>query len=237
MASRRHCEEMIRQGQVKVNGKTVKKLPIFVDTSQDIVYVAGKKLRFEPKVYYLLHKPKKVVCTNSEQEKRLRAIDLLRDVKCRVYPVGRLDTDSKGLLIMTNDGELANQLTHPRYGVSKTYLVEVDGWVTGDEVQKLKKGIWLQYGRASMEKIIIRQRNSHRTILEIVLKEGQNRQIRRMLSRLSHSVKGLTRIKIGPLSLYGLGPGKFRPLKPKEVEKLRRQASVKDEPELKKTRE
>lgn len=222
--SRRHCEEMIEQGLVKVNGKTVRKLPVFVDTEHDRITVAGRKLRFEPKVYYLLHKPKKVVCTSAEKEGRLRAIDLMKGVKYRVYPVGRLDTDSKGLLLMTNDGEMANQLTHPRYGVAKTYLVEVEGWVKGDEINKLKKGLWLEQGRASMESVQIRQRNTRRTILEIVLKEGQNRQIRKMLSRLGHSVKSLTRTQIGPLSLHGLGPGKYRPLKPGELKALRKNA-------------
>jgi len=222
VASRRQCEELIREGQVRVNGKIVRKLPIFVEVGEDVISVAGRKLRFEKKVYYLLHKPKKVVCTNSAQEGRLRAIDLLKGVKERVYPVGRLDTDSKGLLMMTNDGELANQLTHPRYEVPKTYIAEVEGWVTGEEIEKLKKGIHLQAGKGHMEKIKIGQRNSRRTILEITLREGQNRQIRRMLARLGHSVKSLTRVQIGPLSLKGLGPGKYRALKAGEIKALRR---------------
>jgi len=225
LASRRHCEEMITEGLVKVNGKVVKRLPVFVDLEHDSIIVNGRKLKIEPKVYYLLNKPKKVVCTNADPQGRLRAIDLLKGVRHRVFPVGRLDTDSNGLLLMTNDGELANQLTHPRYGVSKTYQVTASGWITGDEIQKLKKGIHLQQGRAHMERIKIQHRNSRRTVLEITLQEGQNRQIRRMLARLGHSVKELTRIRLGPLSLRALGPGRFRPLTSQEVKKLHQAGS------------
>jgi len=222
VASRRQCEEMICQGLVKINGTVVNKLPVFVEPTCDVIVVSGVRLKIEPKVYYLLNKPKKVVCTNSDPAGRLRAVDLLKNVKFRVYPVGRLDTDSKGLLIMTNDGELANQLTHPRYGVAKTYVAEAAGWVTGEDIRKLKKGIHLEQGKACMESIKILQRNSKQTNLEIVLREGRNRQIRRMLARLGHSVHQLTRVRIGPLTLRGLGPGKFRQLKPAEVKSLRK---------------
>ncbi|MBN1764811.1 MAG: rRNA pseudouridine synthase [Sedimentisphaerales bacterium] len=222
IASRRNCEEMILTGQVKVNGKVVHDLPVFVDPIHDSIVVSGRKLRFEPRVYYLLNKPKKVVCTNYDPDQRKKAIDLLNGVKYRVFPVGRLDTDSRGLILMTNDGELANHITHPRYGVPKTYIVEVSGWVTGDEVDKLKKGIHLEHGPASMESIKIVNRNSKRTDLEIVLREGQNRQIRRMLARLGHSVHQLTRVRMGPLTLRGLSPGKYRALTPKEVTSLKK---------------
>ena len=141
VASRRHCEELIRAGEVKVNGTVVRKLPVMVDPQHDHIVVSGRKLRYETKVYFLLHKPKKVVCTNQDPQGRKRAIDLLVGVKQRIFPVGRLDADSKGLLILTNDGELSNELTHPRYGVSKTYIAEVSGSVSGEEIAKLKKGM------------------------------------------------------------------------------------------------
>lgn len=222
IASRRHCEELILDGQVKVNGKVVRDLPCFVEPGHDTIVVGGRKLLpVQRKVYYLLNKPKKVFCTNSDPQGRVCAVDLITGVRERVYPVGRLDADSQGLLLMTNDGELANQLTHPRYGVVKTYLVELDESITSDDVEKLKKGIHLEQGKASAEKVVIVRSGPKQTLLEIWLREGRNRQIRRMLARLGYSVKQLTRIRIGKLSLRGLGPGKFRPLTDEEVKHLR----------------
>ncbi|MBN1844572.1 MAG: rRNA pseudouridine synthase [Sedimentisphaerales bacterium] len=221
VASRRHCEEMIREGLVSVNGKVCTELPILVDTARDRIRVAGRRLHVEPKVYFLLHKPKKVVCTNYDPQGRRRAVDLLTGVKQRVYPVGRLDTDSRGLLILTNDGELTEQLTHPRHGVVKTYVAEISGLITAEQVDQLKKGMYFESGKATAERVKILRRGPKRSLLEIALREGRNRQIRRMLSRLGHPVQELTRVRIGPLTLRGLGPGKFRPLQPKEVQRLR----------------
>jgi len=222
IASRRHCEQMIREGLVKVNGKVVTKLPVLVDVQQDRIIVSGRRLKFEPKVYYLQNKPRKVVCTNYDPQGRRRAVDLLSGVKERVYPVGRLDADSKGLLILTNDGELANLLTHPRYGVVKTYVAEIDGKITGEALGKLKKGMYFAEGRASAEDVRILRRGPKRSLLEITLREGRNRQIRRMLLRLGHPVRQLTRVRIGRLTLRGLGPGKSRPLTDAEVKSLRK---------------
>ena len=222
IASRRHCEEMILDGKVKVNGKVVLNLPVMVEPKHDVIIVSGKKLRPEKKVYYLLNKPKKAVCTNSDPEGRRRAIDLLTGVRERVYPVGRLDTDSNGLLILTNDGELANQLTHPSYGIVKTYIAEVQGYVTGEKTAQLAKGIFLPTGKAQIEGVKILERNKRRSLLEIQLREGRNRQIRIMLLKIGHSVKHLTRVKIGNLTLRGLGPGKFRELTKAEVTALKR---------------
>lgn len=221
IASRRHCEEMIRDGLVKVNGQVVSTLPVLIDPQQDRIIVSGRRLRFESKRYFLQNKPKNVVCTNYDPQGRRRAVDLLRGVKERVYPVGRLDADSRGLLILTNDGELANLLTHPRYGVIKTYVAEIDGRITGEELAKLKKGMYLPQGRASAERVKILRRGPKRSLLEITLREGRNRQIRRMLQRLSHPVRQLTRVRIGRLTLRGLGPGKCRPLTEAEVKSLR----------------
>lgn len=222
IASRRHCEQMIRDGLVKVNGQIVTKLPVLVDLQCDRIVVSGRRLRFEPKVYFLLNKPKNVVCTNSDPQGRRRAVDLLRGVKERVYPVGRLDVDSKGLLILTNDGELANLLTHPRYGVIKTYVAEIDGRIDGEAIRKLKKGMYFAEGRAAAEDVRILRRGPKRSLLEITLREGRNRQIRRMLLRLGHPVRQLTRVRIGRLTLRGLGAGKCRPLTDAEVTSLRR---------------
>ncbi|MBI9019086.1 MAG: rRNA pseudouridine synthase [Phycisphaerae bacterium] len=224
IASRRHCEEMITEGKVKVNGTVVNKLPVMVEPDHDVILVEGRKLRFSPKVYYLLNKPKKVICTNIDPQGRVRAIDMLPPaVKQRVYPVGRLDTDSQGLIILTNDGDLANQLTHPSYGVTKTYVCEIASKIDGNDIEKLKKGFYVLYrGRVTMDRVKILKRGLHGSVIEITLKEGRNRQIRRMLSKLGHKVKKLTRVKIGPIDDRGLGVGKCRPLTNKEVEQLRK---------------
>ena len=227
VASRRECEEMIRQGLVKVNGSVESELPVLVEAGKDRITVMGRRLKFETKVYYLLHKPKKVVCTNYDPSGRTRAVDLLAGVGERVYPVGRLDTETKGLLILTNDGELANLLTHPKYGVPKTYVAQVKGSIKGEDIEKLRKGIWLDQGKARVEQIKIVKRGPKISLLEITLREGRNRQVRRMLSRIGHPVKQLTRTRIGSLTLRGLGPKKFRPLSPAEVRSLRKLAESK----------
>jgi 23S rRNA pseudouridine2605 synthase len=220
VASRRQCEEMIRDGQVRVNGHIPETFPVLVDLETDRVTVNGRLMRFAPKVYYLLYKPKNVICTNADPQGRTRAVDLLGKMPWRVYPIGRLDADSKGLIILTNDGELTNLLTHPRYGVMKTYSVEIDGTMGEEEIARLKKGIRLSEGKASAEKIEVTNRGRWRTRLEITLREGQNRQIRRMLAHLGHKVQDLTRIRLGPLTLKGLQPGMYRTLSKVEVEKL-----------------
>ncbi len=227
VASRRHSEQMIRDGLVRVNGQTVRELPVLVDPDHDVVVVQGKKLRFEPKVYFLLHKPKKVVSTNYDPQGRPRAIDLLKTVRERVYPVGRLDADSRGLLLLTNDGELANQLTHPRYGVPKTYVAEIAGTLSGPEIAELRSGIRLEAkGPAAMHRVTVLRRGPQESLLEITLTEGRNRQIRRMLARLGKRVRHLTRVRMGPLTLKGLGVGKFRPLTVAEVRALRKAAET-----------
>ncbi len=226
IASRRQCEGMIYKGLVKVNGVIVKEMPVMVDQDVDEIIVSGKKLIFEPKVYYLLHKPKKVVCTNYDPDDRRKACDLMPGVRERVYPVGRLDADSNGLLLMTNDGELANQLTHPKYGVPKTYIVEINSRINGADIEKLQKGFFIATnGRASMDRIKILKRDQKRSLLEITLCEGRNRQIKRMLARLGHKVKKLTRVKFGPLTLRGLGIGQYRALTKREVAMLRKMST------------
>ena len=232
IGSRRHCEQIILDGQVKVNGSVVTTLPVLVDPQVDRIVIGRRALRLEPKVYFLLNKPRKVVCTNSDPEGRRRAIDLLTGVKQRVYPVGRLDADSTGLLILTNDGELANKLTHPSYGVSKTYVAQIDGSVSPEDIAKLKKGLHLdRSSRATMSQIKILRRGPKQSLLEIQLREGRNRQIRRMLLRLGFHVQRLNRIRIGRLTARGLSPGKFRALTTAEVAALARAAA----PGVKKT--
>ena len=187
VASRRHCEEMIRQGLVKVNGSVRKKLPIMADAQHDVILVAGRKLKCEHKVYFLLHKPKRVVCTNYDPDERRKTVDLLPGVRQRVYSVGRLDADSQGLVLMTNDGELANKITHPRYEKEKEYEVTIKTPLSKDEISQLEKGIILDGKKTAPTKIKqISFSNKNKAKIKetftysIILKEGRKRQIRKI---------------------------------------------------------
>jgi 23S rRNA pseudouridine2605 synthase len=220
LGSRRACEELILEGRVRVNGTVVDRLPVLVDPQRDHVSVDGRPVRAEHTVYYMLHKPRGVVCTNRDPAGRRRAVDLLGGVRERVYPVGRLDAESTGLLLMTNDGELAARLTHPRYGVPKTYRAEVAGRVGPQALERLRAGVWLSDGRTGRADASIIYQRPDSTVLEITLREGRNREVRRVLAKLGHKVYRLKRIRIGGLSLKGLPPGGFRPLRPDEVRGL-----------------
>lgn len=223
--SRRACEELVRDGRVSINGNVVTDLPVLVDPAVDDVRVDGRRLRPERKVYYLLHKPKGVLSTNRDPRGRRRAVDLLHGVRERVFPVGRLDAGTTGLLLMTNDGELADRLTHPRYGVNKTYSAEVAGPLGAEELEKLRRGIWLAGGRTQAARVRVVDRGPKAMRLEITLREGRNREVRRMLASLGHKVSQLKRIRMGSLSLRGVGVGKYRPLSPGEVSALKAVAS------------
>ena len=218
--SRRVCEELVLEGRVSVNGRVVDTLPILVDPNTDDIRVDGQRLKREKRVYYLLHKPKGVLCTNADPSGRIRAVDLLRGVRQRVYPVGRLDMHSTGLLLMTNDGELAARLTHPRYGVEKTYRATVAGKISKEDVDKLRQGVWLSEGKTQSACVKIVRASLTKSLLEIRIREGRNRQIRRMLARLGHKVVSLKRTKIANISIRGLGVGNFRSLTSTEVADL-----------------
>lgn len=234
VASRRNVEEMVLQGRIAVNGRVVTGLPVLIDPEKDKIEVDGDPLRIKlreagKRIYILMNKPRGVYSTNVAQGEQTRAIDLLPpDLPGRVYPVGRLDAESRGLLLLTNDGDLTNRLTHPRYGVAKTYRAVVDGFVKAEDLQPLEKGVWLadpksgkgfKTGRSHF-RIVSRARN--KSVLEITLREGRNRQVRRMLANVGHKVRELVRVKFGPLTLRGLEPGQSRSLTPREVKELRR---------------
>jgi 23S rRNA pseudouridine2605 synthase len=219
--SRRKCEELILDGVVRVNRKTVDKLPAFVDPDKDIITVNGKKIRAAGKVYFLLNKPKGVICTNRDPRDRKKAIDLVHTNE-RIFCVGRLDADTTGLIILTNDSELSNRLTHPRYGIAKTYVVRIKGEIKPEQVEKLKKGIWLAEGKTSRASVKILKRRHTESSIEITIRQGLNRQIRRMLARVGLPVKSLTRTKIGRLTIQRLGIGKSRPLTKSEVAYLKK---------------
>ncbi len=222
VASRRECEGIILDGRVTVNGRRVHTLPVLVDPEVDEIAVDGRPLRVERKVYFLLHKPKGVHCTNYDPAGRPRAVDLMAGVRERVFPVGRLDADTTGLLLMTNDGGLAQQLTHPRHGVPRTYRAHVNGLVTNADMAQLHKGVWLAEGKTKVSEASIIHAARDQSVVEITLREGRNREVRRVLARLGHAVRKLIRIRIGPLSLRGLAPGQFRSLTPAEVSLLKK---------------
>lgn len=236
IASRRNIEQMAREGRIAVNGRTVRELPVLIDPGTDKVDVDGERVRLGDakqgqRLYFILNKPKGVYSTNVAQGEQRLAIDLLPpDLPARVYPVGRLDAESRGLLLLTNDGDLTNQLTHPRYGVAKTYRASVDGYVTPGVLAELERGVWLAdkagHGfKTGRGHIRIVHRSRYASVLEISIREGRNRQVRRMLAGLGHRVRDLMRVKMGPLTLKGLAPGQFRPLTPKEVRDLKKLGS------------
>lgn len=240
--SRRHIEEMVADGRVVVNGKKVRRSPVIIDDETDTVELDGvivyapdkrsvKKQKAAGPVVIALNKPEKVVCTNVAQGEQLRAIDLLPPgFQTRVYPVGRLDAESRGLLLLTNDGELTNQLTHPKFGVTKTYRAIIDGRIGGEVIQQLMDGVWLAEKdggkgfKVKASKVEFVKRLMDKSVIDITLEEGRNRQIRRMLARVGHKVRTLTRTRFGPLDLnkMKLKPGESRLLTPRELEMLRR---------------
>jgi 23S rRNA pseudouridine2605 synthase len=223
VASRRACEELIVAGRVRVNGQTVTELGTRVDPIKDVIEVDGRRLRtrVEP-VYLLLHKPAGYLSTAHDPEGRPTVLDLApRDT--RLYPVGRLDVDSEGLLLLTNDGELANRLTHPRYEQDKEYSVLVAGQPTAETLDRLRQGLWLAedqaVGHAEASIVAVTEQG---TWLRVILHEGRKRQIRRMLTVVGHPVRRLIRVRMGPLTLGDLEPGRWRRLAPGEVRQLKR---------------
>ena len=250
IGARRDCEQMVAAGRVRVNGKTVTSLPCFVDPASDVVELDGEPIEL-PAVtaapgqkkparafsYVLINKPKGIITTTSDPEGRRNVLDFvpLALRRERLFPVGRLDADSTGLLLLTNDGDLAYQLTHPKFGVPKEYRVTCTGLASGEQLEKLRRGIYLitptaegakNTKRASMESVRILKRfvdraRGDRTVLSVTLREGQNREIRRMLARVGLKVRDLERVAIGPLKAGGLKPGQSKLLGKRDVEKLR----------------
>jgi 23S rRNA pseudouridine2605 synthase len=224
LGSRRHCEDLILRGRVTIDGNKVRELGTQVDPDTNKVCVDGQPVKAERPVYWLVNKPRGYLCTNYDPAGRPLAVELVPHVPQRIYTVGRLDEGSEGLLLLTNDGELALRLTHPRYGVEKTYIVQVAGNPGKDDLQQLLKGVWLSDGHVHARHVKRFRRQGESTWLEIVLSEGKNREIRRMLARLGHKVMRLRRVALGRVRLGRLAPGKSRPLGHAELESLRRAA-------------
>jgi len=223
VSSRRTAENLIRSGRVTVNGKTITELGTKANPQTDRIAIDGKPVRLTaPAIYILLHKPVGVVTTLIDPEGRPTVRDLLVGVRQRVFPVGRLDYHSAGLLLLTNDGALALRLTHPRYGVRKTYHVKVKGKPSAAQVASLARGVQLSDGTTNPASAHVMEAREHKAWLALTLAEGKNRQVRRMCEAIGLPVEKLTRVAFGPLKLGKLPPGAWRHLEADEVESLRR---------------
>jgi 23S rRNA pseudouridine2605 synthase len=224
LGSRRQCEELITAGRVEVDRKVVTELGTRVDAASQEIRVDGESLPRTKVFYYAVNKPAGVVCTNSDPAGRPRVIDMLPDNDIRLFTIGRLDLSSEGLILVTNDGDLANLLTHPRYGVEKTYRVLVAGRPEKEVLMKLRRGVHLAEGVARVDRVEVKSHHKESTMLEIVLREGKNREIRRILAQLGHKVMKLSRIAVGPIRLGEMPVGSVRKLSKEELAALQNAA-------------
>ncbi|MBQ6560703.1 MAG: rRNA pseudouridine synthase [Erysipelotrichaceae bacterium] len=221
ICSRRKAEELIRQGKVIVNGKTVTELGFKADPNDEIE-VDGQLLRREEKVVFLLNKPKNVISSVSDDRGRTTVLDLVES-PYRLYPIGRLDYGSSGLLLLTNDGELMKEIIHPRYEIDKTYKVVINGLISKEEIEKLEAGVMID-GRMTAPctvKLLHRNENKKNSELEMVIHEGRNRQIRKMMESIGYEVTKLHRTREACIELGDLRAGEYRQLKPHEIKKLK----------------
>lgn len=220
VASRRRAEEMILEGKVSVNGVVISQMGVQVEDG-DEVRVEGKLIRPEAqKRYVMYHKPAGEVTTVSDPEGRAAVLDHFRDYPVRLYPVGRLDYDSEGLLLLTNDGALTERMLHPSHLVEKTYLARVTGQVSMDSVRQLRAGVMLDDHKTAPAKVRIIKEETFATVVLVTIHEGRNRQVRRMFESLGHRVLQLRRVKFGPLELGDLPRGQWRELTAEEVRRL-----------------
>lgn len=221
VASRRKAEELIKQGKVTVNGEIITELGVKV-SPKDHIEVNGIKIERETPVYFLLYKPRGVITTVNDEKNRKTVLDFFPNVEQRIYPVGRLDYDTSGLLIMTNDGEFANLLTHPKFKIDKTYVAKVKGIPSREDLKKLQKGVKLEDGMTAPARVkfLSGDRKKNSAIVELTIHEGRNRQVRRMFEEVGYPVMKLKREQYAFLTLHGLNPGDFRPLTPHEVKQL-----------------
>ena len=223
IASRRNSEELIQQGRVKVNGRVVTALGTKIDPNKDKIHIDGKLLgNKEEPVYILLNKPKGYISTVKDTHGRKTVMDLIPKRIGRLYPVGRLDSQTTGLLLLTNDGEVTYKLTHPKHEFSKTYRTLVNGKITDDAFNQLEQGVDLEDGLTAPAKVEVLEIEDGKTLLEITIHEGKNRQVRRMFEAVGFPVQSLKRISFGFLNLKGLALGKFRMLTPQEINNLKR---------------
>lgn len=216
--SRRKAEELIKNGKVMVNGKKIEELGFKVD-GNDIITVENKILKKENKEYILLYKPRGVVTTTSDEKGRKTVLDLIETSK-RLYPVGRLDYDTSGLLLLTNDGELTNILIHPKNEIDKVYIAKINGIMNGFEIKTLEKGVLIDGKKTAPCKVKVRKKEKDSSIIELTIHEGKNHQVKKMFETIGFKVLKLKREKLAFLNLSGLKPGEYRYLSIKEVKML-----------------
>lgn len=221
ICSRRKAEELILEGKVYVNGELCTTLGTKV-SGNDEIEVDGKLLEFEDKVYYVINKPKGCICSSNDDRDRRTVLDYL-DIPQRVYTVGRLDYDTSGVLLLTNDGDFCNQMIHPRYHLPKTYVVNLQGTLTQDDIHLLRKGLKTNIGdfQPAKVKVISNDVTRDRTIFELTIMEGKNHQVKNMMEALGHQVRKLHRVRFGSIEVNDLKPGEYRRLKPYEVKQLK----------------
>lgn len=222
VCSRRAAEELIQQGRVSVNGKTVTTLGVKVRAGKDIIAVDGRLLAQKPEpIYLLLNKPSGYICSASDERGRRTVLDLLPEDMQRVFPVGRLDYATTGVLLLTNDGELSNLLLHPKHEIEKTYLAFAEGRITPNALQRLQKGVRLEDGMTAPAKVKLRSFKEGVSTLEITIHEGRNRQVRRMCEAVGNPCRRLRRLDFAGLTADGLAPGAYRKLTEAEIKQLR----------------
>jgi len=226
IASRREAEKILIEGRVTVNGKIVDQLGFKADPLKDYIKVDGKRLaRFEPKVTLLLNKPRGYLSTVKDPKGRPTVIDLLKNVKWRVYPVGRLDFDAEGLLLLSNDGDFTYFLSHPKFSIPRTYLVKIRGIPEEERLARLKRGVMLEDGDAKAVFVKIFRQREKNSWIQVVVTEGRNRLVKRMFSAINYPVLKLKRVGFGPIQLGDLHIGQYRYLTAEEMMKLRRISS------------
>lgn len=228
-ASRREAERMILAGRVQLNGLVVTELGVQAEAGQDEIAIDGQVLQLAvPRLYFLLNKPQGYISAVKDDRGRKTVVELLPEVKEYIYPVGRLDYDTEGLLILTNDGEMMNGLLHPSYEIDKTYIAQVQGVVKQGQLQKLAEGILLEDGMTAPAKVkLLKQaKDNSSCLVQLTIHEGRNRQVRRMLQAVGHKVLKLRRVGFAGLDLQGVAPGSYREMKTEEVAALKKLAGV-----------
>jgi 23S rRNA pseudouridine2605 synthase len=225
VASRRQCEQLMLEGRVTVDGEEIRDLAFQVEPGRQVVKVDGEVIREQPKHYYIINKPTGYVCTHDDPDGRPKAIDLCPIQGLALFTIGRLDEDSQGLLLVTNDGQMAEKLAHPRFRSERTYRVQVSGTPTHESLEQCKRGMFFEEGKFRFYKVRVLKTGSRNATLEVVLTEGKNREIRRLLARIGHKVLSLQRISFGPIRLGSLPLGEFRVLQAKELVELKAYAA------------
>ncbi|AXY25851.1 pseudouridine synthase [Suicoccus acidiformans] len=225
VASRRKCEEIIQAGRVKVNGEVVRELGTKV-SREDTIEVDGVPIYKEEPRYILLYKPRNVISAVSDDKERPVVTDYVQGIPERIYPIGRLDFDTTGLLMMTNDGDFANLMMHPRYKINKTYIAKIDGFLAEADMQNLRRGVMLDKQRTAPAKVRVLSTNDRKqmSVVELTIREGWNHQVKRMFEAVGRTVVSLKRERFSFLDLGNLQPGQWRELTAFEVDKLRKEA-------------